>query len=342
MKSVRLVEVGKPLQAMELPIPSVVESDVLVRVKAAGVCHSDAHYRAGVSPAGPLPITLGHEVAGVVEKVGSHVSSLRVGDRVCVHYLATCGECKYCRQGNEQFCSSGQMIGKHRDGGYAEYLRMPERSVVPLPDEISFEHGAVLMCSSSTSLHALRKARMAEGETVAIFGAGGLGMSAIQLARAFGASRIYAVDINRKKLELAEKFGAIPVNAAKTDPVSEIRQLTQGKGVDVALELVGLPQTARQAVVSLGTMGRAVMVGLTDRSFEIFPYTEILGKEAEVIGSSDHLLSELPPLLELVRQKKLDLSEIVTNTVPLEDSSINKVLDELERFAGNVRTVIIP
>ena len=327
---------------MELPIPSVVESDVLVRVKAAGVCHSDAHYRAGVSPAGPLPITLGHEVAGVVEKVGSHVSSLRVGDRVCVHYLATCGECKYCRQGNEQFCSSGQMIGKHRDGGYAEYLRMPERSVVPLPDEISFEHGAVLMCSSSTSLHALRKARMAEGETVAIFGAGGLGMSAIQLARAFGASRIYAVDINRKKLELAEKFGAIPVNAAKTDPVSEIRQLTQGKGVDVALELVGLPQTARQAVVSLGTMGRAVMVGLTDRSFEIFPYTEILGKEAEVIGSSDHLLSELPPLLELVRQKKLDLSEIVTNTVPLEDSSINKVLDELERFAGNVRTVIIP
>ena len=327
---------------MELPIPSVVESDVLVRVKAAGVCHSDAHYRAGVSPAGPLPITLGHEVAGVVEKVGSHVSSLRVGDRVCVHYLATCGECKYCRQGNEQFCSSGQMIGKHRDGGYAEYLRMPERSVVPLPDEISFEHGAVLMCSSSTSLHALRKARMAEGETVAIFGAGGLGMSAIQLARAFGASRIYAVDINRKKLELAEKFGAIRVNAAKTDPVSEIRQLTQGKGVDVALELVGLPQTARQAVVSLGTMGRAVMVGLTDRSFEIFPYTEILGKEAEVIGSSDHLLSELPSLLELVRQKKLDLSEIVTDTVPLEDSSINKVLDELERFAGNVRTVIIP
>lgn len=342
MKSVRLVEVGKPLQAMELPIPSVVESDVLVRVKAAGVCHSDAHYRAGVSPAGPLPITLGHEVAGVVEKVGSHVSSLRVGDRVCVHYLATCGECKYCRQGNEQFCSSGQMIGKHRDGGYAEYLRMPERSVVPLPDEISFEHGAVLMCSSSTSLHALRKARMAEGETVAIFGAGGLGMSAIQLARAFGATRIYAVDINRKKLELAEKFGAIPVNAAKTDPVSEIRQLTQGKGVDVALELVGLPQTARQAVVSLGTMGRAVMVGLMDQSFEIFPYTEILGKEAEVIGSSDHLLSELPPLLELVRQKKLDLSEIVTDTVPLEDSSINKVLDELERFAGNVRTVIIP
>jgi len=330
------------LQTQEIRVPSVGQSDVLVRVKAAGVCHSDAHYRAGVSPAGPLPITLGHEVAGVVEQVGSRVRSLRVGDRVCVHYLVTCGDCKYCSRGNEQFCPSGQMIGKHRDGGYAEELLMPARSIVPLPDEISFEHGAVLMCSSSTSFHALRKGRLTEGETVAIFGAGGLGMSAIQLAKAFGASRIYAVDINRKKLELAERFGAIPLDAAKIDPVSAIRQLSQGKGVDVALELVGLPQTARQAVLSLANLGRAVMVGLTDKSFEVYPYAEILGKEAEIIGSSDHLLSELPQLLDLARQKKLDLSEIVTDAVPLEADAINAVLDELEQFGDNVRTVITP
>ncbi|MBM4161103.1 MAG: zinc-binding dehydrogenase [Ignavibacteria bacterium] len=342
MKAVRLVAEGRLLQTQEIRVPSVGQSDVLVRVKAAGVCHSDAHYRAGVSPAGPLPITLGHEVAGVVEQVGSRVRSLRVGDRVCVHYLVTCGDCKYCSRGNEQFCPSGQMIGKHRDGGYAEELLMPARSIVPLPDEISFEHGAVLMCSSSTSFHALRKGRLTEGETVAIFGAGGLGMSAIQLAKAFGASRIYAVDINRKKLELAERFGAIPLDAAKIDPVSAIRQLSQGKGVDVALELVGLPQTARQAVLSLANLGRAVMVGLTDKSFEVYPYAEILGKEAEIIGSSDHLLSELPQLLDLARQKKLDLSEIVTDAVPLEADAINAVLDELEQFGDNVRTVITP
>jgi len=342
MKAVRLVAEGRLLQTQEIRVPSVGQSDVLVRVKAAGVCHSDAHYRAGVSPAGPLPITLGHEVAGVVEQVGSRVRSLRVGDRVCVHYLVTCGDCKYCSRGNEQFCPSGQMIGKHRDGGYAEELLMPARSIVPLPDEISFEHGAVLMCSSSTSFHALRKGRLTEGETVAIFGAGGLGMSAIQLAKAFGASRIYAVDINQKKLELAERFGAIPLDAAKIDPVSAIRQLSQGKGVDVALELVGLPQTARQAVLSLANLGRAVMVGLTDKSFEVYPYAEILGKEAEIIGSSDHLLSELPQLLDLARQKKLDLSEIVTDAVPLEADAINAVLDELEQFGDNVRTVITP
>ncbi len=342
MKAIRLAAVGKPLEMQEVPPPLVGEVDVLLRVKASGICHSDLHYRSGVSPAGPLPITLGHEVAGVVEEIGSQVRSFRVGDRVCVHYLATCGTCSYCRGGNEQFCPAGRMIGKHRDGGYAEYLAMPARSLVPLPEEVPFEHGAVLMCSTATSFHALRKARLRPGETVAVFGAGGVGLSAIQLARALGAPSIYAVDINGRKLDLAEKYGAIPVNAASSDPIAEIRRLTKGRGVDVALELVGLPQTAREALLSLAIFGRAVMVGLTDKSFEINPYTEVLGKEAEVIGSSDHLFSELPPLLEFVRQEKLDLAGIVTNTVPLDADAINHALDELERYSGGVRTVIIP
>jgi len=342
MKAIRLAAVGKPLEMQEVPPPLVGEVDVLLRVKASGICHSDLHYRSGVSPAGPLPITLGHEVAGVVEEIGSQVRSFRVGDRVCVHYLATCGTCSYCRGGNEQFCPAGRMIGKPRDGGYAEYLAMPARSLVPLPEEVPFEHGAVLMCSTATSFHALRKARLRPGETVAVFGAGGVGLSAIQLARALGAPSIYAVDINGRKLDLAEKYGAIPVNAASSDPIAEIRRLTKGRGVDVALELVGLPQTAREALLSLAIFGRAVMVGLTDKSFEINPYTEVLGKEAEVIGSSDHLFSELPPLLEFVRQEKLDLAGIVTNTVPLDADAINHALDELERYSGGVRTVIIP
>jgi len=204
MKAVRLVEVGRPLEMQEIPRPAVGDKDVLVRVKAAGICHSDAHYRAGTSPAGPLPLTLGHEVAGVVEEVGAQVTNVAVGDRVCLHYLAPCGDCYYCSTGNEQFCVKGGMIGKHRDGGYAGYIVMPARSVVPLPAEISFEAGAVLMCSSATSFHALRKSRLRPGETVAVFGVGGLGMSAIQIARAFGALEVYAVDVNESKLRLAE------------------------------------------------------------------------------------------------------------------------------------------
>jgi 2-desacetyl-2-hydroxyethyl bacteriochlorophyllide A dehydrogenase len=342
MKAVRLVEVGQPLEMQEIPVPTLGERDVLVRVKAAGICHSDAHYRAGTSPAGPLPLTLGHEVAGVVEKVGPQVNTVKAGDRVCIHYLITCGDCYYCSNGTEQFCVQGSMIGKYRDGGYAEYIAVPARSVVPLPDEVPLDQAAVLMCSSSTSFHALRKGRLQAGETVAVFGAGGLGMSAIQLARALGALDVYAVDINADKLKQAEGYGAVPVNAAQVEPVSEIHRLSGGRGVDVALELIGLPQTMRQAVLSLAVFGRAVLVGITDRPFKIYSYTEMLGKEAEVIGSSDHLLSELPLLIEFARRGALDLSDVVSRTVPLDADTINATLDALDKFGGDVRTVITP
>lgn len=342
MKAVRLVQIGKPLASQELPIPAVGEREVLVQIKAAGLCHSDVHYRAGLSPVGGLPQTLGHEVAGVVEEVGSKVTEVAAGDRVCLHYLLTCGECAYCLAGQEQFCTKGRMIGKHCDGGFAEYIAVPARNAVRLPDEVSFEHGAILMCSSSTSFHALRKARLQPGETVAVFGAGGLGMSAIQLARALGALHVWAVDINNDKLALAETFGAIPVDAGQGDPVAEIRRLTGGRGVDVALEVIGLKLTMEQAVRSLAVLGRAVLVGLADQFIEIDSYRDLLGREAEVIGASDHLLWELPVLVEYVRQGRLDLSRVATRAIPLDAGAINAAMDELARFGGEVRTVIKP
>jgi propanol-preferring alcohol dehydrogenase len=326
----------------DIPVPSIGDRDVLVRVRAAGICHSDVHYRAGKSPVRPLPLTLGHEIAGVVEQVGRDVSSVRIGDRVCLHYLLSCGDCYYCSAGSEQFCVQGSMLGHYSNGGYAEYIAVPERNAVHLPDEIPFEQGAILMCSSSTSFHALRKARLKAGETVAIFGIGGLGMSAIQLAYAFGALDVYAVDINPDKLRQAERYGAIPVDARLGDPVAEILRLTRGKGVDAALELIGLAQTMRQAIQSLAVLGRAVIAGIGDRPIQIDTYRELLGKEAEVIGTNDHLLQELPLLIELARRGKLDLAEVVTRSVPLDAVAINQVLDNLEHFAGGARTVIVP
>jgi len=337
-----LVEIGQPLELREVPVPEIGDRDVLVRIKAAGICHSDVHYRAGASPVGALPQTLGHEVAGVIEKVGAQVTSVAPGDRVCLHYLITCGDCYYCTLGSEQFCVEGSMIGKYRDGGYAEYIAVPARSAVQLPEEIPFEQGAVMMCSSSTSFHALRKGRLDAGETVAVFGVGGLGMSAIQLADAMGALDVYAVDINEERLAMTEEFGAIPVNASQVDPVAEIRRLTEGKGVDVALELIGLPRTMRQAVQSLAVFGRAVLVGIASEPLEVDSYSEILGREAEIIGAADHLLHELPLLIEYVRRGLLDLSDVVTDTVPLDADAINAVMDELEEFGGGVRTVIVP
>jgi 2-desacetyl-2-hydroxyethyl bacteriochlorophyllide A dehydrogenase len=341
MKAIRLIEPRRPLQLQHIPLPLIGPNDVLVRVKAAGICHSDAHYRAGKSRVHPLPLTLGHEVAGIIEDAGPAVTDLRRGDRVCLHYLATCGHCGYCERGTEQFCPSGQMIGKYRDGGYAEFIVMPAQSVFRLPEEIAFEHGAILMCSSATSLHALNKARLRSGESVAIFGAGGLGVSAIQLARALGADNVFAVDINPAKLELAESLGAIPIDAAQNDPVREILQRTGGRGADVALELVGLPRTMRQAVQCLAIQGRAGLVGITDATFELAPYHEVLNKEAEIIGVSDHLAQELPALIEFARIGKLDLRKAVSRTVPLDADAVNGVLDELERFGNIIRAVVV-
>lgn len=341
MKAIRFAAVGSPLEEQGIHVPAIGPYDVLIRVRAAGICHSDAHYRAGVSPVTRMPLTLGHEVAGVVEEAGAKVTNYKPGDRVCLHYLVTCGDCVFCRAGNEQFCPSAEMIGKHRDGGYAEFIAVPERSVFVLPDEIPFEQGAILMCSSATSLHALRKARLREGETVAIFGVGGLGASAIQLAKQLGATQVFGVDINPQKLTLAARFGAIPVDG-QNDPVDQIRALTNGRGVDVSLELVGLGRTMRQAVQSLAILGRAAIVGLTQETFEVAPYSELLNKEAEIIGVSDHLANEIPGLLEFARTRELDLSRGVVRVIPLEAVAVNDALDRLDDFGDDVRAVIVP
>jgi propanol-preferring alcohol dehydrogenase len=234
------------------------------------------------------------------------------------------------------------MLGHFTDGGFAEYVAVPARNAIPLPDEIPFEPGATLMCASATAFHALRKARLKVGECVAVFGVGGLGLSAIQLAKAFGSLDVFAVDIHDDKLRLAAHYGAIPVNANRADPVAEIRRLTHGAGVGVSLELIGLPQTMRQAVQCLGIMGRAVIAGISDQPLQINTYQELLGGEAEIIGSNDHLLQELPLLVELAVRGVLDTSRVVTSIIPLEAGVINQALEALEKFEAGVRTVIVP
>ncbi len=342
MKAIQLTEIGQPLQLREVPLPQPGPDDVLVKIKAAGICHSDGHYRAGVSPMSQLPVTLGHEMAGIADTVGINVKHISGGDRVCVHYLAFCGACHYCSIGQEQFCATVQMIGKHRDGGFAEYALVPSRSVFALPDEIPFEAAAVMMCSSSTSLHALNKARLRPGESVAIFGFGGLGFSALQLAKAKGAGVVYAVDINPAKLKLAAEFGAIPIDSRKGDPVRQIQDMSKGRGADVALELIGLPDTMDAAVRCLAIFGRAALVGLTEKSFPVAPYQNVINKEAEIIGVSDHLASEIPGLLEMARDGRLRFPPGAIRTISLEAAAVNQTLDALERGGDQIRTVLCP
>ena len=342
MRAVQLTEIGKPLTDADIPIPEISPSDVLIRIAAAGICHSDAHYRAGISKIDNLPLTLGHEVAGRVEHVGSNVTHVAAGDPICVHYLVSCGSCEFCMRGLEQFCRSGQMIGKHLDGGYAEFIKVPGANAFLLPSEISFEAGAIMMCSSATALHALNKARIKAGETIAIFGFGGLGFSALQLARAFDCRDVYVVEINPAKLASAASMGAIAIDATSADPVDQIKEATAGKGVDVALELVGSAKTMRQAVLCLRPLGRAALVGLTAESISIHPYTELINKEVEIIGVSDHLASELPRLIEFARIGKLRFPPEILRVVDLDAARINAALDSLQDSIDHVRTVVVP
>ncbi|PYK81161.1 MAG: alcohol dehydrogenase [Verrucomicrobia bacterium] len=342
MKAVRLRQFGKALEDVEIAVPEIGASEVLVRVAACGICHSDAHYRAGISSIDTLPVTLGHEVAGRVEAVGEQVTHASPGDRVCIHYLVSCGACDFCLRGNEQFCAQVQMIGKDRDGGYAEFIKVPSRSVFVLPDEVPLEVGAIMMCSSATAFHALNKARVKSGDSIVIFGFGGLGYSALQLARTFDCGTIYVVDINPAKLATAAALGGVPIDATAADPVEQIMNATSGRGVDIAIELVGATAMMQYAVRCLAIHGRAIMVALSKESLSLRPYPNLINKEAEVIGVSDHLASELPLLWDPARSGKLSFPAGTLHHVDLDAAQINSALDGLERFTDHIRTVIVP
>lgn len=339
-RALRLVGQNQPLVEADVPLPDLIEGEVLVRVQAAGICRSDVHYQLGSPRLPGLPRTLGHEVAGVVEALGSSPpAGIVAGLRVGIHYQTSCGTCRHCVVGNDQFCVSGQMIGNSRDGGYAERIVVPARNLVAIPDTVAIEHAAVMMCSSATSYHAMSRARLRPGEAVAVFGLGGLGQSAVQLAFALGAGAVYAVDVNPAKVAVAAQHGAIPI-AGGPGAVEAI--LKDSGGVDVSLELVGLAVTMRQALEVLGPQGRAAAVGLAEEPVSLNAYEDLVLREAEVIGVSDHLASELAPLLQIAAAGDLDLSRVVSQQVPLQAEPVNQVLSELAAFGDDIRTVIVP
>ncbi|TAN08130.1 MAG: alcohol dehydrogenase [Rhodanobacteraceae bacterium] len=341
MQAIQIVELGKPLQARDVPLPEPGPHEIRIKIEAAGICHSDAHYRAGTASVARLPITPGHEIAGRVDKLGADVTRLAVGDRVALHYLVTCGTCDYCGRGLEQFCRHGQMLGKHLDGGYAEYVVAPAHNAIAIAAEVSSPAAAIMMCSSSTAFHALRQARMQPGDRVAIFGAGGLGMSAVQLARACGAAEVFAVDIDRRKLGAAARYGAIPVDPADGAPDRQLRAATHGEGVEVALEFAGLPVTQQQATAALAVHGRVALAGISRQPFAVDSFATVINQEAEIIGVSDHLRSELVTLMDFARRGLLDLESVIADRLPLDADEINRRLDALAGFHGFTRSVIV-
>lgn len=339
MHAIRLTESQQPLQHFELPDPTPGPGEIVVDVHRAGICHTDAHYRAGSGKTN-LPITLGHEVAGVVSAIGANVTDVREGQRVALHYLVSCGTCERCRKFGEQFCPTGEMLGKERDGGYAQRLVIPAVNAIPIPDNVSSDVAAIMMCSTATAHHALRLSGLKAGESVAVLGFGGLGVSAVQLARALGASQVFAVDVVPEKLQLAASFGATPLDARETPVHKAILGATDGKGVDVVVEFTGNAEVARGGLRGTSPGGRLMIVAINLRKLEFDPFADLLVRERRIIGCSDHTRAELVELMELASSGKVDVSRAITRTVPLEPDAVNGVLDDLERGSTHLRTVI--
>jgi len=340
MKAARLHRVGEKLSIDRVEVPKVGLDDVLVDIKASGICHSDLNYRNGVVPTGKLPIIMGHEIAGVIAETGDRVKGMRKGDRVCVHYIKSCGKCVFCRSKRENFCVEYQMIGMTTDGGFAEYISVPARSILKLPESIPFDQGSILGCAVSTAYHALRRGRACAGDVVMVNGIGGLGVHVLKLAKLLQAGRVIAVDVSDEKLKLAKKMGADEVvNAATEDLAERMKVITDGRLADVVVDLVGVG-TIEKSIDCVGKGGRMVLVGIGQKEMRISPYKTIIGKEMDIIGVNDHLEFELAELIQLVSSGKLDLSTSVTHRVSLDD--VNSGFDILEKKIGNpVRVVAV-
>ncbi|MDA1001706.1 MAG: Zn-dependent alcohol dehydrogenase, partial [bacterium] len=344
MRAAILREVGKPLSVEEIEVDPPREGEVLVKMAAAGVCHSDYHAMNGELPA-PMPIILGHEGSGVVEEVGPGVTSLKKGDHVVSVWRYSCGHCEYCITARPALCGDGWKMrseGVLSDGTrrfrqgkseishhlgvstFSEYSVMSEKSALKIREDMPLDKAAVVSCAVITGVGAvLNGANIRPGESIAIFGAGGIGLNAVQGALLAGAEPIIAVDLMQNKLEMAKKFGATHlINASDEDPIKRIREITGGKGVHCAIEAIGIPEVTAQAFESLRSGGTAVMIGITSpTSKTAIPTLSLVTQEKKLVGSiygSSVPRFMVPRLIELYMAGKLNLDDLLTRSYPLD------------------------
>jgi len=303
LKAILLRELQKPLVIEEVPDPSPAYGEAVVRVKAVGICHSDLEIIDGKIPPAKLPLILGHEVAGVVESVGEGVKHLKPGDRVALSWLWwTCGRCRYCLVGRENICENQLNTGYTVDGGYAELVKAPATHLIKIPDNVPFPEATSATDAVATPYRALTFAsRVMPGDLVSVFGIGGLGHNAVQVAKALGA-KVVAVDVLESKLEFAKEVGAdYLINASKEDPVKAIKDLG---GADVAITTVESLKAMRQAYDSLRPGGTLVLIGLPVGELSL-PVIDWILKDIKVVGNIGFTRYDIMRSLELVSSGKV-------------------------------------
>lgn len=313
--------------------PTIDENGIIVKIMANGVCRSD--YSMWYSENAPNTEICGHEMTGVVEEVGKNIKNFKPGDRVLVPFSGSDGTCPHCLEGNTNLCDSFLVPGATFNGGYAEYLSIPfgDRNLLHLPDAISFLDGAALGCRMMTAFHGMiDRAEVKTGDKVAVFGCGGIGLSAINIASSVGAT-VIAVDINEENLELARLMGAkYAINGKEENLIEQIADLTGG-GVDISVDALGNQTTAVNSLQALKKKGKHLQIGVVRADGSgtmVIPTDLIVMKEAQFIGTLGMPISGFPRLLSLVEQGHLQPGKMVTAEISL--SEVPTIFDKMSRF----------
>lgn len=334
-----MVGQNEPLAISEVDFPRVPSDGVVLKLDACGVCRTDWHIWKGhwdwlgVHP--QLPLVLGHEMAGVVVEVGGLVRNLHVGDRVVAPFHYSCGLCSQCQAGFQNLCEHPQFPGSSLQGGFAEYVPVPraEVNLLMLPDSVDALAASTLGCRFMTAFHGtVEVAQLRPGERIAVYGCGGIGLSAVMIASALGAE-VIAVDIDDVKLEKAHEVGAsFSVNGSSEDPVSAIKEFTNG-GVEVTIDALGIEETVQNSIGSLRVRGRHVQIGLTtanERGLVPMPIDIIVAREIRISGCHGMPRPRYPDLLRMVDKGHLHPASLIGQEVNLDD--VNSVLSGMSSF----------
>lgn len=313
------------LELMEFPDPSPGPRDVIIEIKASGMCGTDLglYRRTSKEMAKLEPLIAGHEPSGIVAAIGSAVSEreARVGDRVMNHHYDGCGACRHCKTGWTQQCLDGPIVYGNRGGhgAHAKYMKVPAHTLVPLPGELSFEAGAAIACGTGTAYGALKRIDLEGDETIAIFGQGPVGLSGTQLAAAMGA-RVIAVDLSAERREMALARGAdTTIDPSADDPVEAIRDLTRGEGVHKALDATSSSKARRDAVLSTRNFGTACLVGAGgDVTFEVL--TELIRRQMTLIGHQTFSKVGQADCARFIADRKIDIDGLFTHKWKLEEA----------------------
>lgn len=334
-----LEEFNKPLKLKDVDVPEISPKDILVKVKVCSICGTDLKIKSGKIDTVQLPLIPGHEVSGQVEKVGSEVEEFKVGDRVTFDIYITCGHCRNCRAGRITVCRENiKRLGFELNGGMAEYMKAPAANAIKLPEVITYAQAALVPDAISTSVHAFyERVKIGPEDNVLILGAGGLGIHGLQVAKSFG-STVAVADLDERKLEIARKLGAdYTFNPSKIDLVKACKDITNGYGMDVVGEYVGVRQASELGLSCLAMAGKMVMLGYAPETTFSVPSMDIAMGEREIIGSRAMTVNNIIDGVKLVADGKVIPQ--IDETFALEE--VNEALDKLEKKGFLGRGILV-